>query len=434
MSAIALYLHEKGVKVSGYDRTSTDLTDALIAQGIDIHFEDNVDLVPRSAELVVYTPAIPANHKELLFFRQNSYQVLKRAEVLQQITKDKFTIAVAGSHGKTTVTALIAHLLKDSGHHCTAFIGGITVNYSSNFIGDSDETFVVEADEFDKSFLKLDPDVAIVTAIDTDHLDVYGTLEEIRNNFKQFCDNVRPGGLIVLKHGLDLEGEPPSATTTTYALETSSANCYATNIELAAHSSRFDWCSTDETISSLELSYPGRHNIENAVAAVQVARWLGIKETPIRKALKEFRGLKRRFEYIIKQDNLVFIDDYAHHPREITALIESVRSIYPDRKITAVFQPHLFSRTRDLAREFAQSLDAADEVFLLDIYPAREEPIPNVSSRVILDQMNLPRRKVVEQADLLHDLEHHQPDVLLTIGAGDIDRLVQPIKTLLTDE
>jgi UDP-N-acetylmuramate--alanine ligase len=431
MSALARYFHEKGVAVSGYDRTPSDLTDRMQMAGMDIHFEENLDIIPRDADLVVYTPAIPSKHRELQFYRDHNFKVRKRSEVLQEITEGKFTIAIAGSHGKTTVTAMIAHVLKSTGYDCTAFIGGIALNYDSNFISGDNDTIVVEADEFDRSFLRLSPNIAVVTAVDTDHLDIYGSLEEIEKSFAQFCRQVKPGGYVLVKEGSRVAEGLTGVYTATYSLQSATANCYARNIRATASASRFDWCSPDETFVDLELNYPGQHNIENAVAAIRVARWLGAAEEALRTALRTFKGLKRRFEFIIKRDDLVFIDDYAHHPREITALITAVRGMYPDRRITAVFQPHLYTRTRDLAREFAASLSLADEVLLLDIYPARELPLEGVSSRLILDMTTVGEKELLSKSSLLDRLAMSPPDVLLTIGAGDIDRLVKPIRVLL---
>jgi len=432
MSALARYFHERGVIVSGYDRTPNEVTDALHLLGIEIHFEANVDIIPRHVDLVVYTPAIPKDHLELRFYIENNYTVKKRSEVLQEITKDKFTIAIAGSHGKTTVTAMITHLLKHSGYDCTAFIGGIAMNYNSNFISGKNDTFVVEADEFDRSFLRLTPDIAVVTAVDTDHLDIYGTIGEIEKNFSAFCSNVKAGGHLLLKHGLTIAKNAKNVSTATYSLQNASSDCYATDIQLAATTSRFTWCFAKEKLPDLALSYPGQHNIENAIAAIRVARWLGIEHDPIRQAIATFKGLKRRFEYIIRRDDLVFIDDYAHHPREIAALLNSVRAIYPGRRVTVIFQPHLFTRTRDLANEFAQSLDLADEVILLDIYPAREEPIEGVTSRLILDKMTMRSKDLMTKSSLLDRLTERPIDILLTVGAGDIDRMVNPTKALLS--
>lgn len=431
MSALALYFHQRGVRVSGYDRTPGEVTDRLLLLGMEIHFEENPDIIPRDVDLVVYTPAIPSEHKELRYYLDHDYPVKKRSEVLQEITRNKFTIAVAGSHGKTTVTAMIAHLLKDTGYDCTAFIGGMTVNYDSNFISGANDTLVVEADEFDRSFLRLTPDIAVVTAVDTDHLDVYGNIEAIERAFAQYCGNVRKGGHVLIKYGTRVAEHIAGVSTMTYSLDNTGADCFARNVRMSATASRFDWCSGDETISDLELHHAGQHNIENAVAAIRIARWLGIGAEPIREALRRFKGLRRRFEYIINRDDLVFIDDYAHHPREITALLTAVRSLYPGKKITAVFQPHLYSRTRDLATEFARSLDLADEVILLDIYAARERPIPGVSSHLILDLMTLQDKHLMTKSNLLDRLMEKPVEVLLTIGAGDIDRLVKPTKAFL---
>jgi UDP-N-acetylmuramate--alanine ligase len=308
----------------------------------------------------------------------------------------------------------------------------MTINYDSNFLAGRNDTIVVEADEFDRSFLRLAPDIAVVTAVDSDHLDIYGSVEEVAAGFIQFCTNVKPGGRLLMKHGLTIAEGLGSRVSSTYALDNEAAGCFARNVRIDTTASRFDWCSADETITDLALHYLGQHNIENALAAIRVARWLGIEPVPIRQAIGSFRGLKRRFEYIIKRDDLVYIDDYAHHPREITALLTAVRTLYPSKRITVVFQPHLYSRTRDLAREFGTSLDAADEVILLDIYPARERPIEGISARTILNEMTLGNKSLMTKSTLLDRLAGDPPEVLLTVGAGDIDRLVQPAKNLLT--
>ena len=428
MSALAKYFHRQGKRVSGYDRTPGEITDALEATGIAVHFDENMDRAPKDAELIIYTPAIPKDHKELVYYQQNNYPVLKRSEVLQMLTERAFTIAVAGTHGKTTVTSMIAHILKDTEYDCTAFLGGICMNFNSNYVEGREDVMVVEADEFDRSFLRLNPDIAVITAIDPDHLDIYGNTEELENNFLQFTQKVKPGGKVLIKEGLGIFTKIKNTESHTYSLKSTTAEARSENMRIENGQFVFDYVGFGGRVRDIQLKYPGIHNVENAVAAISVGKLLQIGDEPLRHAITTFKGIHRRFEYILKLEDIVFIDDYAHHPAEISAFLNSVRMLYPHKKITAVFQPHLFTRTRDFTDGFAESLELADEVVLLDIYPARELPIEGVTSEIILNKIIKKEKQLVSKEDLIGTLKQLEPEVLLTIGAGDIDKLVKPIK------
>ncbi len=465
MSAIARFFKSRGAEVSGYDKTPTVLSKELEAEGIPVHYEENVDLIPKQVNLVVYTPAVPPEHKELVFYRESGYKVVKRSDVLQIITASSFNICIAGTHGKTTITTMVAHLLRDSGYGCNAFLGGIAVNYGTNFWPQvptkASETqtraeasepgeknvCVIEADEYDRSFLKLSPDIAIITAMDADHLDIYGTAEAMEQAFIDFSNKVKPGGLLVrqfgLKRGKELSSGPtgPTSRVWTYSLQNESADVFAANIRMKNGSYSFDVHIGDKVIENITLHMGGMHNVENAVAAIAVASSLEIEEERIKAAVENFRGVKRRFEYIIKNDRLVFIDDYAHHPEELRALINGAKTLFRQKKCTVIFQPHLYSRTRDLAEGFAEVLDEADEVILLPIYPARELPIEGVNSEMILGRMQKERKRVMGKEELLEWIEKKYKksinkefgEVLITAGAGDIDMLVEPIKESLKE-
>ncbi len=444
MSALARYFHSKGVKVSGYDRTKSALTQELQQSGIEVHYKEEVDAIPKDVQLVVYTPAVPKDHKELVYYQQNGYKVVKRSDVLQMITQSSFNICVSGTHGKTTITTMIAHLLRDSGYGCTAFLGGISVNYGTNFWlpgsagkkeSAGNNTCVVEADEYDRSFLKLSPDIAVITAMDADHLDIYGTAEAMENAFVEFSRRLKPGGLLLTKSGLKREKDLRQPKHLTYSLQNEKANAYARNIRMKDGSYFFDVVINGKVIGELELHIGGLHNVENSVAAVTVANYLGIEDEKIKKAVSSFKGVKRRFEYIVRSENIIFIDDYAHHPEELRALIHGAKSLFSDRKCTIIFQPHLYTRTRDLADGFAEVLDEADEVILLPVYPARELPIEGVDSRMILNKMKKEKKRVMSKEELIKWVdqisEFPEKKVLITSGAGDIDRLVQPIKEII---
>jgi UDP-N-acetylmuramate--alanine ligase len=431
MSALARYFKAKGVDVSGYDKTSTPLTRELEASGIAIHYEERVDLAPKDADAIVYTPAIPAQHAELVYYREHNYTVVKRSDVLQWITESSFNICVGGTHGKTTVTSMIAHLLRHSGYGCNAFLGGIAANYNTNFWSSERNVVVVEADEYDRSFLKLVPDIAVVTAMDPDHLDIYGTPEEVVNAFIQFSQKVKPGGCLVSKYGLEREDELTAEHHYTYSFEHTAAGVHAANRKVQNGSYVFDVVSKDWTIKDVVLHMGGLHNIENCVAAITVAKHLDIADEKIKAAVAAFKGVRRRFEYALKNETHVLIDDYAHHPEELRALISGVKSIFDKEKVVLVFQPHLFSRTKDLADEFAISLDMADEVILLPIYPARELPMEGVTSELLLEKMKIAGKQVLSKEQMKTWVADHQPKLIVMAGAGDIDALVQPVKELL---
>ncbi|HEX2630112.1 MAG TPA: UDP-N-acetylmuramate--L-alanine ligase [Chitinophagaceae bacterium] len=444
MSAIARFFHSKGVKVSGYDKTSTTLTKELEAAGIAVHYEENLALAPNSAKLIVYTPAIPKDHKELVYYQQNNYRVVKRSDILQIITESSFNVCIAGTHGKTTITTMTAHLLRDTGFGCNAFLGGISVNYGTNFWSHERNVCVIEADEYDRSFLKLSPDVAVITAMDADHLDIYGTAESVEQGFIDFSKRVKPGGVLIkqasLKRGNELSAGPGGTadTTLTYQFDNKSADVYADNIRMLNGSYEFDAHIKDNVIENVRLNMGGLHNVENSLAAIAVASSLGIENEKIRKAVGNFRGVKRRFEYIIKNDQQVFIDDYAHHPEELRALITGTTSLFKGKKCTVIFQPHLFTRTRDFADGFGEVLSLADEVILLPIYPARELPIEGVTSEMILGKMKLGNKQVMGKEALLDWIKNEYvkrkgDQVLVTAGAGDIDTLVTPIQKILTE-
>ena len=439
MSAIARFFHSNGIRVSGYDRGETGLIKELEAEGIQIHFDENVEMIPKDVDIVVYTPAVPRDHKELVFYQQHGYKVLKRSDVLQMITKSSFNICVAGTHGKTTTTTMIAHLLRDSGYGCNAFLGGISVNYGTNFWGSERNVCVVEADEYDRSFLKLDPDVAVISSMDPDHLDIYGTAQAMEEAFVDFSKKIKPGGLLISKFGLKRGKDLAASRDLSYSLQNESADAYAGNIRMRNGSYEFDVMIRDNRLEDVVLNMGGMHNVENAVAAIAVASSLEIENDKIRAAVESFKGVKRRFEYIIKNERIVFIDDYAHHPEELRALIQGAKTLFKQKKCTIIFQPHLYTRTRDLVSGFAEVLDLADEVILLPIYPARELRIEGVNSEMILNKMKIESKKVMSKDELLKwiksdyvkNVNTEFGQVLITAGAGDIDMVVEPIKEIL---
>ncbi len=430
MSALARYFHSKGAMVSGYDRTRTDLTIELELLGIAIHYKEDLNLIAKEADVVVYTPAVPLGHKELTYYRANSYNIVKRSDVLQWITESSMNVCVGGTHGKTTTTTMVGHILRHSGYGCNAFLGGIAANYNTNFWSSDNNVSVVEADEYDRSFLKLSPDVAVITAMDPDHLDIYGTAEEVENAFVQFANRVKPGGCIISKHGLSRTKDLKATHHYTYSFDDTNADVHATNVKVIKASYHFNIIGKGWKLEDVILNMGGLHNIENAIAAITVAKHLKIDDKKIKAALEDFKGVKRRFEYIIKNDNHVLIDDYAHHPKELEALIKGVRSIYSD-KLTIIFQPHLYSRTNDLADGFAESLDLADEVILLPIYPARELPMEGVESEMILEKMKLANKKVLSKEEMQEWVKDNKPKLLVMAGAGDIDVLVEPVSKLI---
>lgn len=448
MSALARYFKAQGKKVSGYDKTRTPLTDELVAEGIDIHFEDNVELIhpsirnPKTAAakesiLVVVTPAVPKDHNEYVYFTLMGYNVKKRSEVLGAITQHTYTVAVAGTHGKTTTSSLTAHILKTSGMDISAFLGGITRNYNSNLLlgrssgKSNEEVVVVEADEYDRSFLTLHPQVAVITSMDADHLDIYGSKEYVEESYSLFSRQVQQK--LIIKKSIQGKLKPGNVSLFTYSL-TDPADYTAQNISIEDGNFVYDIHTPTGVITGVTLGLPGMHNVENSVAAAAVAVEMGVGENAIREALASFKGVNRRFDYQVKTKDVVYIDDYAHHPEELRACITSVRQLYPRKKITGIFQPHLYSRTRDFEDEFAQSLGLLDELILLPIYPARELPIEGVSSEMLLDKVKLEKKMLVEKAELVNMLADRNLEVLITMGAGDIDTLVAPIKKMLNEK
>ena len=446
MSALARYFHSKGAKVSGYDKTPSSLTKELEQAGISIHYEENVDLIPKDTELVVYTPAVPPEHKELIYYRQNEYKVVKRSDVLQIVTESSFNICIAGTHGKTTITTMVAHLLRHTGYGCNAFLGGISVNYGTNFWSSERNVSVVEADEYDRSFLKLNPDVAVITSMDVDHLDIYGDEKTMQDAYVAFGNKLGAGGLLVSKFGLKRAKEINARGKISYSLQNDAADAYASDIMIGEGGYTFNLNVRGALIGDLLLNIGGMHNVENMVAAISVAHHLEIDYEKIKAAVADFKGVKRRFEYIIPPVKQlkggyiypVFIDDYAHHPEELTALLKSAKSLFPQRKLTVIFQPHLYTRTRDLAEGFAKSLSIADKIILLPIYPARELPIEGVTSKMILDKIDRESKEMVEKEELVKWMDNYSSqidkefgEVIITAGAGDIDSLVQPLKEII---
>ena len=427
MSALARYFKTIGKNVSGYDKTPSMLTDELIDSGIAIHFEDRIDLIPKEYyienTLVIITPAVPVTHSQWNFFLEREYQVKKRAEVLGIITKDTFCFAVAGTHGKTTTSSILGHILFESGADVTAFVGGIVENYNSNLIGTGKTVTVVEADEFDRSFLHLHPNIACVTSMDADHLDIYGTSEEIEASFVEFANKVEDKSQLFITNELPIEG-------VTCAVN-EEAVYKAFNVRVGNGSYVFDVQTPTETIRDIAFGLPGRHNLMNALMALAMAKTFGTSSEAIAKALASFKGIRRRFSYQIKTPNLVYIDDYAHHPTEINAVHQAVRELYPNRKVLAIFQPHLFSRTKDFADDFAKSLSQFDEVLLLDIYPARELPMEGITSQWLMNKMTNEDKKLVSKDDLIPTIVASDSRIIVTIGAGDLGEMVPSIKKAL---
>jgi len=427
MSALARYFKTIGKNVSGYDKTPSMLTDELIASGIDIHFEDRIDLIPKDYytenTLVIITPAVPVTHSQWNFFLEREYQVKKRAEVLGIITKDTFCFAVAGTHGKTTTSSILGHILFESGADVTAFVGGIVENYNSNLIGTGKTVTVVEADEFDRSFLHLHPNIACVTSMDADHLDIYGTSEQIEASFVEFANKVEDKSQLFITNELPIEG-------VTCAVN-EEAVYKAFNVRVGNGSYVFDVQTPTETIKDIAFGLPGRHNLMNALMALAMAKTFGTSSDAIAKALASFKGIRRRFSYQIKTSNMVYIDDYAHHPTEINAVHQAVRELYPGQKVLAIFQPHLFSRTKDFADDFAKSLSQFDEVVLLDIYPARELPMEGVTSQWLMNKMTNEDKKLVSKENLIPTILASDARIVVTIGAGDLGEMVPSIKKAL---
>ena len=435
MSAIARWFRAQGFVVGGYDKTTTELTSRLKEEGMDLHYDDQVGRIPtafynKSETLVVLTPAIPKDNVELKYFQDSGYDIMKRAQVLGLLTKDMFTIAIAGTHGKTTTSSMAAHILKFCGLKVNAFLGGITVNYESNLlIGEKNGVVVVEADEFDRSFLTLYPDIAVITSTDADHLDIYGEADEVKKSFALFASQIKEGGKLFLRDGLDV-GNPKAVEIRNYAYKGESIK--AENLRVENGSFVFDYVSPSCTIENISMLVPGFHNAENALAAISIALELGLAPQKVKEGIESFKGVKRRFQLIVKSEKIVYIDDYAHHPTEIEAFLKSIKKLYEGKKVTCIFQPHLFSRTRDFIDGFAESLSLPDKLILLDIYPARELPIEGVSSKVVFDKVTIKDKLLCTKAELMSILEKEETDVLVTVGAGDIDTFVKPIKEMLT--
>ncbi len=431
MSALARYFVANGKVVAGYDKTKTDITDALEDLGVKVHFEDSVanlstTFLNSDTTLVVYTPAVPKDHKELVYFQNSNYKVLKRSVVLGEITKNTFCLAVAGTHGKTTTTSILGHLMHECNVEVTAFLGGISENYNSNLILNGTEVTVVEADEFDRSFLTLSPDMACITSMDADHLDIYGEPEELKKSFIEFSKRLKPNGKLFVRNGLPLKG-------ITYGIEDDS-DYSVKNIKISNGSYEFDVKTPTQTLHNFKFNLPGRHNLSNALIALAMSVEYGLPHQQLATALASYKGVKRRFTYQIKTNDLVFIDDYAHHPEEINAVHQAVSEMYPDKKVLAIFQPHLFSRTRDFADDFAKSLSQFDEVLLLDIYPARELPIEGITSEWLLTKIDNPNKKLISKTELISAIKQSNAQIILTIGAGDIGEEVKYIKKALSNE
>lgn len=431
MSALARYFKSLGWNVAGYDKTPSPLTEALISEGVEIHFDDLGESIPeeykeKESTLVIYTPAIPKNHGELNFLIQHNFQLFKRSQVLGIITANSLGLGVAGTHGKTTTSTLLAHILNESSIKCNAFLGGISSNFNSNLVTSKDAKYtVVEADEFDRSFLQLTPFASIITSTDADHLDIYGDASVFLKGFQDYANLINENGFLILRNGLKLRSKAPIFT---YGVNDETADFKAINLRFEESKFLFDIVFPEGEWNNIEFGLPGIHNAENALACIVLLQKIGLSEDEIRFGLKTFKGVKRRFEYHIKSDDLVYIDDYAHHPTEIHALVSSVRLLYPNKKITGVFQPHLFSRTRDFFDDFASELSKMDEVIVLPIYPAREEPIDGVTSDKLVEKITLNVKSLKSPSDALNYLSQIKEGVVLTIGAGDIDRIVEPLK------
>lgn len=431
MSALARFFIAKGCKVYGYDKTQTLLTNQLQEEGVIIHFNEDITQIPEvfktnnSSSLIVYTPAIPQNHKEFLFFKKNGIEIMKRSQVLGLITQSYYTIAIAGTHGKTTTSSMVAHVLNECGLDCIAFLGGISLNFNSNLVlKENAKVVVVEADEFDRSFLTLVPNIALVTSIDADHLDIYGSHDEMRKSYQDFVKKINSEGTLITKP--IIKEQLFFNHTKTYSVHQKS-DYHANDVKVE----NGKYLVQINHGKSIELGLPGKHNVENALGAYAIAKELKLEDEKIQKALASYKGVKRRFEYHINTKGLVYIDDYAHHPEELKFSIESIKELYPNKKITGVFQPHLYSRTRDFIDGFAESLSLLDELILLDIYPARELPIPGITSQLILEKCTCQHKLLVAKEELLEYLEKYKPEVLLTLGAGDIDLMIEPIKKIL---
>lgn len=436
MSALARYFKALGKNVAGYDKTPSQLTESLVQEGIEVHFEDrNSSIISpycdKTKTLVIYTPAIPKNHGELMHFQYHEFVLVKRSEVLGLITQNSLGLGVAGTHGKTTTSTLLAHIINQTEEGCTAFLGGISSNYNSNLLLKPTSRYtVIESDEFDRSFLRLSPFSSIITSADPDHLDIYGDAAHFREGFEMYANLHPENGIVVQKFGLNL---PTKAKVYTYGIEQKDADFNGVNLRYVDEQFWMDVVTPFGFYEAIELGVPGSHNAENAVACIALCMELGVEMETIRKGLKSFLGVKRRFEYHIKSQKLIYIDDYAHHPTELKALIDSIKLIYPNRKITGVFQPHLFTRTRDFFDGFAEQLSRFDEAILMPIYPAREEPIAGVTSDALLDKVHAPAKQLLASQAVIDYLSTIEEGVILTVGAGDIDRIVEPLTRVLSE-
>ena len=437
MSALARYFNHQGFKVAGYDRTETELTRALASEGVDVHYDDSISLIPSDFRnnpadtLVIYTPAIPSDHNELNYLIANGFKVIKRSVALGVIAASKRTLGVAGTHGKTTTSTLLSHLLVEALGGVNAFLGGIAKNYSTNLLLSKNDVLVAEADEFDRSFLQLFPNAAVITSTDADHLDIYGSHEAVLRSFADFINQIKPGGVLVLKQGVEVPLENKEIAVYRYSID-KGGDFHAENIVRNSNGTyTFDIVTPKTRIEACTLGVPGWINVENAIAAVALALTVTDDTEALKRALASFGGVKRRFDFYINTPTLTFLDDYAHHPEELRASISSVKAMFPNRKVCGIFQPHLYTRTRDFAEGFAQSLSLLDEVILLDIYPAREQPIEGVTSQIIFDKITTPNKVLITKNELLDVLSKRDIDVLMTVGAGDIDKLVEPIAEML---
>lgn len=430
MSALARYFAKRGQVVCGYDKTKTKLTETLEQEGILITYLDEAASLPcafldhHDDTLVVYTPAIPKDSKIINHFIDKGFSLKKRSEVLGIISRGMFCIGIAGTHGKTTTSSIVAHILKDTGYDCTAFLGGITSNYNSNVLFGKNNVVVVEADEYDRSFLTLHPDIAVVTSMDADHLDIYGDKSHLDESFQLYAGQLKPNGTLYAYEGLPLNNSISYAASAT-------ATAKAVNLRVEGSKFVFDYTDNGIQIKDISLMLPGRHNVENTTVAIAIALKLGIDADKIKQAVANFKGVKRRFEYIVNNDNQIYIDDYAHHPEELRACFDAVRQLYPDKKLTVVFQPHLFTRTRDFADDFAKVLSTADDLLLLEIYPARELPLEGIDSKFLLDKINLKNKQICGKDFVVQYVKDTKPELILTVGAGDIDTIIEPLKNTL---
>ena len=427
MSALARFFHAHGAQIFGCDKTSTELTQALEREGMEIHYDDNPSKIPGDLDLVVWTPAIPKDQKELNWFINNGFDLKKRAEVLGIISESKKTVAIAGTHGKTTTSSITTHLLRAAGLDCSAFLGGIATNFGSNYVEGKSDWVVVEADEYDRSFLHLSPDVAVILSMDPDHLDIYGDAASVlETGYLAFAKKIKEGGKVLVN--VDFAQHFDNQQIETFGIE--SGDHAATNIRVEEGFMVFDFVGKNKKLEKLQFTLPGKHNVLNATAAIAVALRLGLDEAGIREGLATFKGIRRRFEFLARSENGVYIDDYAHHPTELKAAIAAARMFFPGKKLTGIFQPHLYSRTRDFADGFAEALDQLDEILLLEIYPARELPIEGVSSKMLVERMKNKHVQIVPKAGLLDILKNQKPELLMTLGAGDIDNFREPIREL----